>query len=695
MKKTVLSRAPIVLTLVFVLCLPSPAFCGGKSGKKNFKEGAKHETTEQWDLAAEKYAMAVMDEPENAEYRMRLARALQMASLMFAARGDLLESKSDFSGAYTAYARAVTYDQTNETAKNKMARMLEQQRAKEGLGEARRYNPRTGVLIQASNEIKTQPARVRDDVKQRIDFKEGASLKLVIENLSRQLGLNVIFDDSFKDSAKFSLTLTDVTLAKALDLVLLQSKHIFEPADRRTIVIYADNQANRQRLERLLVKTFFLNNADLNETRTIVVTNLGQNRQVSVSKQLNALVVRATPAELAIAQSLIETLDKNRSEVVLDIDIYEVSNSASLALGNQLASSSVQSTTKDADGNETKTNSTSLADLGGLGRLGVSSLTGNLFNVGGGIGTLMGLPPSSLSLLQTKGSSKLLASTQVHALDGEQNQTVVGRSVPVRTGTTSLGATTTATNYTIDNIQYRDVGLVIDATPVITNEGYVQVKMKLESSNVVATGTDPTLTPEFTKRSLTTISRVQDGVTAVVACVKQSNKGDTRASIPVIGMLPILGRLFSAPQQSNSQSDIVITVTPHIIRSPDIQPDDHLARMFGTQATGASPTIEEVLYRAQADEEEERRAIARQAGASGTIIEASVGASAEKIITPVVNLTESLIPAAQEPLTPPSRVAPVKILPASQSTPEKSPAPEEKGAGDKPKRANRPPGSTE
>src|SRR6266545_8321717 len=104
-------------------------------------------------------------------------------------------------------------------------------------------------------------------------------------------------------------------------------------------------------------------------------------------------------------------------------------------------------------------------------------------------GALIGLPLTSLSLLQSKGNSRLLASTQVHALDGEQNQTVVGRSVPIRLGTTFLNGANTSgnnNNNTVDNIQYRDVGLVIDVTPVITNEGYVQVKMKLESSNVEA-----------------------------------------------------------------------------------------------------------------------------------------------------------------------------------------------------------------
>ncbi len=624
MKKYSSTRAIFALFLSTCLSMPSTAYAIGKAGKKHFKEGNKYESAEQWDLAAERYALAVVDESDNAEYKLRLLRSMQMASLMFAARGDALAVKMDYAGAYSAYARAANFDPTNESMRVKMVRMLEQQKAQVSGTEATSYNPRTGNLIPTSNEIRTPTRPNRSEVMQKIEYKEGTSLKLVLDSMARLLNLNLVFDESVKDTNKFSISLNEITLAKALDILMLQNKLIFEQADRRTLIVYADNAPNRQRLERLLVKTFYLSNADLNEMRTIVQANLGAQRQVQVSKQLNALVIRATPSELAVAQSLIDSLDKNRAEVVIDVGIYEVSNSTSLELGNQLATSG-QTTTKttyDSSGNPVTVvtgTSGSLSDLGGLGRAGISAIAGNLFGIGGGVGTIIGLPPSSLSLLQTKGNSKLLANTQIHALDGEQNQTVVGRSVPVRLGTSYLagytanGTTTQAnTTGTVDNIQYKDVGLVIDITPTITNEGYVQVKMKLESSNVEATGTDSSLTPTFTKRSLTTISRVQDGVTAVVAGVKQDNKGDSRATIPVIGMVPILGRLFTTPKQTSSQSDIVITVTPHIIRSAELKPEDYLARLSGTQQAGMTQSVEDVVFRAQAEEEQERRTIAQQ-----------------------------------------------------------------------------------
>lgn len=661
MKKYSICRVSLVFLLTICLSLPGVVFGGGKSGKKNFKEGAKHESAEQWDLAAQQYALAVANEPDNAEYRLRLLRASQMASLMFAARGDLLEAKGDHEGAYNAYARAFTYDRANETMRIKMARMIEQQKAREGFGAPARYNPRNGILAPASNEIQAPQRAPRGDLLQRIEFNEGASLKLVINNLARQLGLNVVFDESFRDVNKFSLSLTDVTPARALDILLLQTKNIFEQVDRRTIMVYADNPANRQRLEKLLVKTFYLGNTDLNETRDIVQANLGAQRQVKISKQLNALVIRATASELAVARAILDSLDKNRSEVVIDVNIYEVSNSTSLEIGNQLATAGLTTTntTYDSDGNPVTTTTgtaSSLGDLGGLGRAGVSAIAGSLLGFGGSAGAIIGMPTSSLSLLQSKGKSRLLANTQIHALDGENNQTVVGRSVPIRIGTSypnSTTGTTGNTTGTVDNIQYRDVGLVIDVTPTITNEGYVQVKMKLESSNVEASGADSTLTPSFTKRSLTTIARVQDSVTAVVASVKQDNKGDSRVTIPVIGMVPILGRLFTTPKQTSNQSDIVITVTPHIIRPAEIKPEDHFARFSGTQQSGLTQSIEDVVFRAQVEDEEERRLISRQ--------------PSTPLIAPVVEASFNIRNAAEEKAPPPAQAAPrAEVIPVNR-----------------------------
>ncbi|MGH9832844.1 MAG: cohesin domain-containing protein [Blastocatellia bacterium] len=661
------------LAIFLSLCLFLPMMSGaaladGKNGKKNYKEGRKYEEQQQWDMAAQHYALALSAEPNNPEYKLHYLRALQQASLMYIKRGDSLAEQNDYASAYTAYRQAYNYDQGNEIARYKMGQMLELQKAQASGTEQVNYNTITGRIKPVNNEIQliNNKPRPKGEVAQTVTFKD-TSFMAVVSSIGKQLGLNVVFDDTVKSGEKVTVDLQDVTLAKALDIILMQKKHTFEQVDRRTIFVYPDNGTNRPRFEKLLIKTFYLGNINANTARGTLTQLLPAGRPIAVvdnpggagggANASNVIIVKATPAELQMVQNIIDNIDKNKNEVVLDIEIYEVSHDSLLQVGNQLVTDPlpVIETRYDKDGKPvtvTQSNSASLNNLGGIGRGAIAAVTGNSIagNIFtpflGGIGTLIGLPPTQLSLLQSKGQSKLLHKTQIHVLDGGQNKTKVGRSVPVRLGTSlgfgggfggvsGLGQPGTVGGGIqgginqalgqgfgnlggfgggfpgVDSIQYRDVGLVIDATPTITNEGYVEIKMNFETSDVVASGAEANLTPVFTQRSLNTVARIQDGVTAVVAGVSQETKGDSRASIPVLGMLPILGRLFTTPRQESRQSDVIITVTPHIIRSAGITSKDYLAIVGPPQQGGLNQSIEDVVNRAQIEEEQERRLIAK------------------------------------------------------------------------------------
>jgi general secretion pathway protein D len=511
---------------------------------------------------------------------------------------------------------------------------------------------------------------------QNIQF-ENARLRQVIERFGNELNLNVLFDDSFRDEEKFRFKVQDVPLARAFDLLLVQTKHLFEQIDRRTILVYSDTPANRQRFEQLLVKTFYLNSADPNDVKATIHQMVGAQRQIAVIKQLNALVVRDTLGNLRMIQEIIDSVDKNRAEVVVNVEIYEVSRSTSLEIGNQLALSGmpVSETRFDKEGKPlslTTGTSASLGNLGGVGRARIAAIAGNTATpILGGVGTLLGLPPSSLSLLQSKGNSRLLASTQIHALDGEQNQTKVGRSVPVRLGSTYVPGVNGAGTQTgsvlfggaFDSIQYRDVGLVIEVTPTVSNEGIVQLRLRLESTSVEASGADVTLSPSFSQRSLSTIARVMDGKTAVVAGIRQESKGESRAGIPVLSMIPLFGRFVTTPRQNSNLSDVLITVTPHILRAPELKKQDHLARLSGTFTSGVTQSIEDIAQRAQSEDDQERRITNRQ-----SLIAKSN--SNESSATPV-NATEmnaaAVMPSAL-PVVQPAALSANESVPVAAST---------------------------
>jgi general secretion pathway protein D len=677
-------RRFLAVFLSLLMLLPGAALADGKNGKKNFKEGLKYEQLQQWDMAAQKFALALSAEPNNPEYKVHYLQALQRASLMYIIRGDALAQQNDYPGAYVAYRQAYNFDPGNEISKFKMERMLELQKAQANgtIGQIK-YNTNTGAVQPVNNDIQmANKRRARGDVATDIKY-VGIPFKQVIKSLSDPLRLNVVFDDSIRNDP-VTVEVKDVTIATALDIVMMQKKCAFEQVDRRTIFIYPDNTNNRPRFEKLLIKTFYLNNISAQTVKNVLAQMLPAGRQSATVDSIggagsnttssNVLIVKATPAELQLVQDLIDNIDKNKNEVVLDVEIYEVSNDSLVQIGNQFAISPVQATLNNVDANgnvidSTTIQSPSLSALGGIGLAGLqglqggTSIGGNLFSPFlGGVGTLIGFPPSSFSFLQSKGKSKLLHKTQIHVLDGGENETKVGRKVPVSLGSQvpgyglGLGLNNTNVNgnnnlgqnigaalagltglggglggYGINNIQYQDVGLVIKAKPQITNEGYVEIKMNFESSDVVASGSDAqNLTPTFTQRSLNTVARIQDGVTAVVAGVNQDVKGDSRSGIPVLGMMPLVGRLFATPRQESRQTDVIITVTPHIVRSAGITAKDYLALTGPPSQGGMNQSIEDVLNRAQVEEEQEQRLIAEQQSpgvAPGTPLDAGVPAA--------------------------------------------------------------------
>ncbi|MBO0724535.1 MAG: hypothetical protein J2P52_02965, partial [Blastocatellia bacterium] len=572
-----------------LLLLPGAALADGKdgngNGKKNYKEGLKYEQLQQWDMAAQKFALALSAEPNNPEYKVHYLQSLSRASLMYITRGDALADQNDYNGAYVAYRQAYSYDPGNEISKFKMDRMVELQKAlTSGTSDKVSYNTKTGAMVPVGNTIQVaNNVRARGDIATDIKF-VNIPFKQAVKSLSETLKMNVVFDDSIRNDP-VTVDLKDVTVAKALDIVLMQKKYAFEEVDRRTIFIYPDNTNNRPRFEKLLIQTFYLNNISAQTVKNVLAQMLPAGRQSATVDQIggpgggsssgsNVLIVKATPAELQLVKDLIANIDKNKNEVVLDIEIYEVSNDSLTQIGNQFVTSPVSATQNilDSNGNVTGTTTVQSASLGALGGIGLSglqgiqggtSIGGNLFSPFlGGVGTLIGFPPSQISLLQSRGKSKLLHKTQIHVLDGGENETKVGRRVPVSLGSQFFGGginvglgNNTGINGTngvaggiangllnglnglnglspygsgFNSIQYQDVGLVIKAKPQITNEGYVEIKMNFESSDIQASATTDAqnLTPTFTQRSLNTVARIQDGVTAVVAGVNQDSKAN-------------------------------------------------------------------------------------------------------------------------------------------------------------------------
>jgi general secretion pathway protein D len=653
MKLTVSVRA--YASLVLILCLlAAPAAVLAKKGEKNYRRGLEQERAMQWERAAQEFALAVAANPSDIEYQLHYRRAIFNASQRFMEQGRTLAEQGDFAGAYNAYRQAVGYDPINELAVSEMERMLRLQREKEGRDPtgangngANRLNgtPSTGSALiptsysgaAAGGAPQQRPSQdpslalppTRSEQLRVINY--NGDLEGFIRKLGDELSLNVLFDRDFPKGRTVNVNLKDVTTARALDHIFLSQNLFFQKLDRRTIIV-AD-QSKRGQYQQLVLRTFYLSNIDPNEARSLIQSSLpptaGRQPQVTPNKATNSITVRDTPENIRLIAELLQAIDKDRAEVVMDVNIYEVSRSNLLQLGNQLGTdaslgnlggllptSFLFGAGKERFGTTTTTPGTTTGKDPGKG----STVVNTAASV---IGGAFLFPASTITAFQAKDNTRLLAATQVHAFDSEQSTTRIGQKVPVQTaqvspfgstigGTTGTGQAAGAASSLFGGsgypvIQYQDTGLILKFTPQVFPNLDVQVKMEIESNDVI--GGASNLTPTFSQRNVSGMARIPNNRTMMIASVAQDKHSDGRRGVPLLGLIPVLGRLFSTPTRNDVTSDIVITVTPRVLRAPTVSPGDIDQRPSGTLQSPVSESLEALLVQA---DREDQLAAARQ-----------------------------------------------------------------------------------
>ncbi|HSB27256.1 MAG TPA: secretin N-terminal domain-containing protein, partial [Pyrinomonadaceae bacterium] len=588
---------------VSLLSLPITAFA--KKGEKNFKRGMDFENAQQWDKAAQEYTLAVAADPANTEYQMHFRRASFNASQTYMQQGRSLAEKGDFVGAYNAFRQAYGYDPVNELAVAEMERMLRMQGVKEG------RNTPTGVKTESQDGMFTPASAQAQDLtgpstQMRVISYQG-DLKPFIRKLAEELNLNVIFDrQSFAQSRPLDINLRDVTTAQALDYIFLQEGLFFQKLSRRTILV-AD-QSRRPQYQQLVLRTFFLSNMKPTDARTLVQQaippSVGRPQTIVVPDDAtNSLTVRDTAENVRLIGDLLQSIDKDRAEVVMDVNIYEVSKNDLMQFGNQIGGASPF--------NIGGSPGFSLLTDNGV----INNSAGRGVNLGAFVGSVptalaaaLVIPSSTLTAFQSRDNTKLIASTQVHAFNGEESTARIGQRVPVQTAQAypfgvQTGTPATGTNYPTGGfpvINYEPTGLTLKFTPQVFPNLDVQVKMNIESKDVLNAGS---ITPTFTERTITGTARVQNNRTMMLASVSQDVQTHGRAGLPVLGGLPILGRLFTSPTRNNRQVDIVISVTPRVLRAPTVTPRDEEMRPSGTLQSPTTGSLAEMVREADREDQ--------------------------------------------------------------------------------------------
>lgn len=620
--------------VVIICLLVAPVPVLAKKGDKNFKRGEQYEAAQQWERAAQEYALAVAADPKRVEFQLHYRRALFNASQMFMERGRTLAEQRDYTGAYNAFRQAYGYDPVNELAQSEMERMLLLQREKEGLvgdgngavngSAAGRGSSAAGARITPTSyqegagngtpRIPQQPQQedlppTRSEHVQSIIRYDDLELEAVIRNLAEQLDLNIVFDNQFP-KRKITVNWKGLTAARALDNIFLSNNLFFQKLDRRTILVADQNK--RPMYQQLVLRTFYLSNIVPEKAKVLIQTAIppspGRGQTIVVANDTtNSITVRDTPENVRLIGDLIRSVDKDRAEVVMDVSIYEVSRTDLMQLGNQVGSN--------------------FGGTSGLNILGGSRDVAQ--RVGGVVPTALGaallIPSSTLTALQSRDRTNLVARTQLRAFDNEQSVGRIGKKIPIQTATvpnygfsgqnnnnqgTGNANPGAFGNYGYPVIQYQDTGLIFKFKPQVFPNLDVQVTMEIESSDASTSGSSTeNLTPIISQRTITGTTRIPNNRTTMVASVAQNQEARGRQGLPLLGLVPVLGRLFTSPTRRDLQTDIVIMVTPHVLRAPSVTPDDERMRPSGTLQT---PTTESLASLVQEADREDQLAAARR-----------------------------------------------------------------------------------
>lgn len=609
MTRSIHFRFAICLLLLFSLLSPMSVLAYG-DGKKHFNEGMKHESAEVWDKAVEEFALAVSENPKNPEYRLHLARALFNASQMYMKKGTTSAKDKDYEGAYIAFRRAYAFDPTNELARSEMERMVRlQKEVNEGApGDKgdKKGDPAVKLVPTSyvpQNVPPPAPLPQKLEKLRDIPFPAGVDVQFIIKELARDLDLNVLFDsESFRTPRKTYIDLKNVTVAFALDCIFLQEGLFFQKVGPHTIMVA--NQQQRTKFQQLVLRTFYLSNASPKDVAKVVQTAIpaqpGRSQTIVLTDDsTNSITVRDTVENIRLIGSLIQSLDKDRAEVVMDVAIYEVNKTDLMEFGNQLGTTGVNGT---------------LQNIGGVGfpivRAGPTQpITSQLpFSGTDALSIAIGLPVSQITALQNRSNTKLIASTQIHAFNNEDSSARIGQRVPVQSAQFVTGnGTTTGSGGVVSNvINYEQVGLTFKFKPLVFPNQDVQVAMEIESKDVAGGTRD---NPIFTERTIKGTARIQNNKTLLVASVASGVETKGTQGLPLLGLIPIIGRLFSVATRDNRQVDIVIAVTPRVIRAPAILPEDEVERQTGSLAVPTNSSLEAMVIE---DERQDQLAIARR-----------------------------------------------------------------------------------
>ena len=550
------------------LCLLWLSVCGCATNDA-LRAGEKAERTQDFDRAVVEYTSAVKAHPDDRNAREALQRARLRASQQHFFAGRRLAAADRIEEAAVEYQLASELNPTDS-------------QVEAALRETRQFlRNKISVSRGGKTELQTLLDRTRDLPPPGLDLPEDATLpdsllfssassRAVFTALARFSGLNIVFDTAFRE-APISIDLRKATLANALASVTAATRTFYRVTAQRTITIIPDTPAKRREYEELIVKTFYLSNADVKEVIDLlrIVVDI---RQISPITATNAISLKDTPERIAAATKLIAAIDKARPEVIIDVELLEVDRTRLREYGLGLASPGSDGISGTADVNKP-----------GLTLQDLRTLTASDV-------VLAGVPGIYYRLLKNDVNTRTLANPQLRTSEGIAAQARFGERVPIPVTTFAPIASGGVNQQPITSFNYENIGVNIDILPRMHHDDEVSLTLKIALSSISGEGFGGL--PTFGNREISTTIRLKDGETNMLAGLIRDEERTTLSGVPGLSDLPLIGRLFANNHKQTQQTDIVLTLTPHIVRVLDLAEEDlrpfRMGRDSGT-AIGDAP----------------------------------------------------------------------------------------------------------
>jgi general secretion pathway protein D len=577
-------RPALMLLLVAAVTLPIIA---ADKVKDLYAKGQDAEARQQYVVAYGYYKQCYDLKPKDLRYRASFERIRFEAAAQTVHEGQKLREDGKLDEAVAAFQKALSMDPSLFIAKqelNRTVKMINDQRNPQ----PQAAGPPAGLekrVHEAAGPVELAPISNIP-----ITVKLTDKSDTVFRTIGQLAGINVLFDPDYTPR-QIKVELNGVTLEEALEITALESKTFWRPVTQNTIFVAQDNPAKRKELEQSVLKTFYLSNLSAPTELQDVVNAIRAVLDVQRVQQLlsqNALVVRGTPDQIALAEKLVEDLDKARPEVIVDIAIMQVSKDKSRTLGLSPPTSATIAL-QDNINTTTTTTGTTTSGTGATVTSGTGTTGINLNTLGNLNATnfQVTIPPANLSAVMSDSDTKLIQNPQIRALDGQKASLKIGDRIPIATGSFQPGIGGVGINPLVNTqFQYTDVGVNIDITPHVHANGEITLKILMDVSAVTGQSNIGGISqPIIGQRKIEHEIRLKDGEANLLGGIMEDQQTKALTGIPGLAQIPILRYLFGQTTQDHSQNEIIFAIVPHIIRGTEVSEINQRAIDIGTSTT--------------------------------------------------------------------------------------------------------------